>query len=56
MPQITRFADIAIISTIALLALAPAIWHGVFDAMDLHFRVRRSEQFSAQLWNGKFYL
>lgn len=55
MPRITRFADIALLSTIAVLALLPAIWHGVFDAMDLHFHIRWSGQFSEQLWNGEFY-
>lgn len=55
MPRITRFPDIAIITTIAVLLLLPAIWHGVFDAMDLHFHLRWSEHFSEQLWQGDRY-
>lgn len=55
MPRFTRLPDIAIISAIAILLVLPAIVHGTFDAMDIQFHLRWSEQFSEQFWQGDRY-
>ncbi|MBD1857189.1 MULTISPECIES: 6-pyruvoyl-tetrahydropterin synthase-related protein [Leptolyngbya] len=55
MPRFTHLSNSVILSAIAVLILLPAIWHGVFDAMDLQFHLRWTEQFSEQFWNGDRY-
>ncbi|MEP0917778.1 hypothetical protein NC981_13175 [Leptolyngbya sp. DQ-M1] len=46
---------VLLISAIGLLLVLPAILHGVFDAMDIPFHLRWTQQFSEQLWSGDFY-
>ena len=46
---------IALISVLGVVLLLPAVLHGRFDAMDMSFHLRWSQQFSEQFWNGDRY-